>query len=414
MQKQNISVGLDVGTTKVAVCVGACTETGIDIIGLAQKPNSGLRKGMVVDIEETVSAISAALEDAERMAGVPLSSCWLGINGSHLSSVNSKGVIAISRADGEITPSDVERVIDASRAVAIPPNREIIHVMPTYFTVDGQDGIKDPVGMTGVRLEVETQVISGATSAIRNLTKCVTQAGLDVEGLVYNPIAAAKTLLTKKQKELGAILIDIGAGTTSIVVYEENEVIYCNVLPVGSMHITNDIAIGLRIALDTAEKIKIKYGSSDPKKIRDTETININVIDKNEDQKVKRKYVAEIIEARLIEIFSMIKNDLKTIGKDGMLPAGAVLTGGGSQLEGLVDFAKEYLRLPVQIGMPLIEVSGMVDKLDNPVYATSIGLMYWGMENAPEEKSSAKFNINMPKMGGVVEKTKGFFKQFLP
>jgi len=413
VQKQNIVVGRDVGTTKVATCAGSYQENGMEIIGLAKTPNTGLRKGMVADIEETVSAISAVLENAERMAGIPLTSCFVGINGSHINSINSKGVIAVSRADGEITEEDVERVIEASRAVAIPPNREILHVIPKNFTVDGQEGIKDPVGMTGIRLEVETHVISGSTSAIKNLSKCVTQAGLDIEGIVFSPLATAKMLLSKKQKELGVALVDMGAGTTSIAVFEEGDIIHCGVIPVGSMHITNDIAIGLRISLDAAEKIKLKFGTASSKKIRDSENIDLSDFEKGESEKTKRKYVAEIIEARLTEIFSLVKDDLKKIGKDGMLPAGIVLTGGGAQLDGLIDFVKEYLRLPAQIGLPMLEASGMVDKLDSPVYATSVGLMFWGLEEAPlETKGLSKLNI--PNMGGVVEKTKNFFKQFLP
>lgn len=411
MQKQNVVLGLDIGTTKVAACAGCCQEEGMEIIGLAKTPNTGLRRGMIADIEETVSAISATLEETERMAGVPLSSCYVGINGGHLASVNSKGVIAVSRADGEIIEADIERVIEASRAVAIPPNREIIHAIPKSYIVDGQEGIKDPLGMTGIRLEVETQVISGSTSAIKNLTKCVTQAGLDIEGLVFNPLATARILLSKKQKELGVILVDIGAGTTSVAIFEEGDVIHCNVFPVGSLHITNDIAIGLRISLEAAEKVKLKYGSASVEKVRESETIDLSDFEPSEEQKAKRRYVAEIIEARLTEIFSMIKGDLKKIGKDGMLPAGAIFTGGGSHLEGLIDFAKEYLRLPCQVGLPMLEASGMVDKLDDPVYATSVGLMYWGLEEAPTQGLS-KFNIS--KMGGVVDKAKDFLKQFLP
>ncbi|MCL5794783.1 MAG: cell division protein FtsA [Patescibacteria group bacterium] len=410
MIKQNVVVGLDVGTSKVAVCAGALSEGGIEVIGLAKAPNTGLRRGIVSDIEETVSAISAALEEAERMAGVPLSSCYVGIGGSQITSHNSKGVIAISRADGEITEADVERVIETSKTVAIPPNREILHIIPQHYIVDGQESIKDPIGMSGIRLEVETHVISGSISAIKNLTKCVTQAGLDVNGLVFSPLATSKITLSKKQMEMGVILIDIGAGTTSFAVFEEGDIIHCNVLPVGSMHITNDIAIGLRISLDAAEKIKIKHGTSASEKIRETETINLNNFDPQEDQKVSKKYVAEIIEARLTEIFSMIKDELKKINRDGMLPAGAIITGGGSQLTGLLEFCKEYLRLPARHGLPALEVSGMVDKIDDPVYATSVGLMLWGLEDTP--KVSSKFK--MPQMGGLVDRAKNIFKQFLP
>lgn len=413
MAKEQIAVGLDVGSNKVTICVGQLKEGIIDIIGVGKSVNSGMRKGMVVDIEDTVSAISAVLEEAERMAGIPLTSAYVGLGGAHISSVNSKGVIAVSRADGEISSSDIDRVLEAARAIALPPNREILHVIPKNFLVDGQTNIKDPIGMTGIRLEAETLVIGGATSAIRNLSKCVTQTGLDIEELVFTPLATAKSLLSKKQKEIGVLLVDIGAGTTSIAAFEEGELIMCNILPVGSMHITNDIAIGLRISLENAEKIKLKYGTALFEKIRDSEKIDLSEFDPEELQKVERKYVSQIIEARLVEIFSLIKDELKKIGKDGMLPAGVIFTGGGCKIEGLVDFSKEYLRLPAQIGYPMLEISGMVDKLDDPVYVTSVGLMLWGLEYH-NNNSSSSFNLNFGKFDGMVDKAKGFFKHFMP
>lgn len=413
MAKENVVLGLDIGTNKVTACVGQLKEGVIDIIGVGKAPNSGMRKGMIVDIEDSVSAISAVLEEAERMAGVPLTSAYVGLGGSHISAVTSKGVIAVSRADGEVSPSDVDRVIDAARAIALPPNREILHVIPKNFIVDGQNNIKDPIGMNGIRLEAETLVIGGATSAVKNLTKCVSQAGLDINELVFSPLATAKSLLSKRQKEIGVILVDIGAGTTSIAVFEEGELISCNILPIGSMHITNDIAIGLRISLETAEKIKIKYGTALLSKVRDSEKIDLSDFDPEETQKVERKYVTQIIEARLVEIFSLIKDELKKIGKDGMLPAGVIFTGGGCKLDGLIDFSKEYLRLPAQIGYPMLEISGMVDKLDDPVYVTSVGLMLWGLEdNKPNTNSS--LNLNFGKFDGVLDKAKGIFKHFMP
>lgn len=411
MAKQNVILGLDIGTTKVAACVGSYQEGTIDIIGVGKSPNSGLRKGMVSDIEDTVSAISAVLEETERMAGIPLTSACIGIGGAHINCINSKGVIAVSRADGEISSADVERVIDAAKAVAMPTNREILHVIPKTFYIDGEGGIKDPIGMTGIRLEVEAHVIGGSTSAIKNLTKCANQAGLEINDIVFSPLAIAKTLLSKKQKEIGVLLIDFGAGTTSITVFEEGDILHCAVLPVGSMHITNDIAIGLRTSLEVAEKIKLKYASVLVDKIRDSEKIDLSNFDPQEEEKVSRKYVAQIIEARLSELFSMIKDELRKIGKDGMLPAGAVFTGGGSKLEGLIDFSKEYLRLPAQIGYPMLEISGMVDKLDDPIYTTSVGLMLWGLEN-DQNVSETKWNLG--KMNSVMDKAKQILKNFMP
>lgn len=411
MAKQDIVVGLDVGTTKVSACVAGYKEGQIDVRAIAKAPNTGLRRGMVVDIEETVSAISAVLEESERMAGSPITSAYVGIGGAHINSTNSKGVIAISRADGEVTEEDAARVIEAARAVAIPPNQDILHVVPKSFSIDGQTGIKDPIGMTGVRLEVETHVIGGSLAAIKNLTKSVQQAGLEIEGMVFSPLATAKALLSKKQKEMGVMMIDFGAGTTAIAIFEEGDLIHCNILPIGSMHITNDIAIGLRINLDLAEKIKLKYATALSASVKDDEKINLANVDSKESEKISKKYVAEIVDARLAEIFAMIRDELKKIGRDGMLPAGVVFTGGGAKLEGLIEYTKESLRLPAQIGYPIIELSGMVDKLDDPRYTTSVGLALWGLE---EKSSPSTSNIDLTKIGNVSDKIKSIFKNFMP
>lgn len=411
MTKDNFVAGIDIATTKVAVSIGQIQEGMIKIIGLGKAPTIGLRRGLVVDVEETVSSISAALEIAEQMAGVKCESAFVGIGGSHISSLNSRGVIAVSRADGEISPSDLERVIDAARAVAMPPNREILHVIPKSYTVDGQEAIKNPLGMTGIRLEVETQVIGGSTNAIRNLTKCINQSGLKIDDLIFTPLATAKALLSRKQKEIGVVLADLGAGTTSFVVFEEGDLIHAGVLPVGAAHLTNDIAIGLRTSIENAEKIKLKYGHALAEKIKETEIIEMVKYDPSDQTKQSRRYVAEIIEARLTEIFSMLSEQLKSIGKDGMLPAGIVFTGGGSKLSGLVDSAKENLRLPAQIGHPVLEISGIVDKLDDEVYASAVGLTLWGLES---KQTSLSIKFNLGKMGGMLKGIKDFVKQFLP
>ncbi len=412
MPKQSVVVGLDVGTSKVAVCVGQLQEDMLNIVGVGTALNAGLRKGVVADVEETVSAISAALDEAERMSGIPITNAYVSIGGTHISSTTSKGVIAVSRADGEISDADMERALEAARAVALPPNREIIHVLPKNYTIDGQEGVKDPVGMTGIRLEVETLVIGGSTSAIKNLAKCVYQAGLEMNSLVFSPLATGQGLLNKRQKESGVILIDFGAGTTTYAIYEEGEVLRTNVLPIGSTHITNDIAIGLRTNLDLAEKIKLRYGSATPDAVRESEKIDLSDIDENENQRVPRRYVAEIIEARLNEIFGMIRDDLATIDREGMLPAGVILTGGGSKLEGLVDYAKQTLKLPAQIGTPLLEISGLVDKLDDPSYSTCIGLMIWGIFDTSASAMPAKTDFRQ--IGGIVDKARGFWKHFMP
>lgn len=414
MAEHNLIVGLDVGTTKVAVCVGQVNEGLINILALTKTVNSGLRKGVVVDIEECVSAISGALEQAEKTAGVQLNHAVVGIGGAHIVVTSSKGVIAISRPDGEIVSSDIERVVEAARVIALPPNREILHVIPLQYIVDGQEGVKDPTGMTGLRLEVEALVIGGNTSAIKNLSKCVYQSGLQIDTLIFTPLASAKVLLNKKQRENGVMLVDFGGGTTSIAVFEEDELIHSAILPVGSLHITNDLAIGLRISLEAAEKIKIEQGCANKELIKDSEKVDLNKYDPNEDQKVDKKMIAEIIEARLNEIFGLIKDELKSIGRDGMLPAGIILTGGGSLLGKIVSFAKEEMNLPVALGVPLLESTGAVDKTDNPVYAASIGLMFEGIESrhAPTSKAS---KIQLPQnFSGVFDKVKDTLKQLLP
>lgn len=414
MPESNIIVGLDIGTTKVAVCVAQVSEGLLNILSLTKAPNNGLRKGMVIDIEECVSSISGVLESAERMAGVQLDHAIVGVGGAHIMAVKSKGIVAVSRADGEISQADIERAIEAARVIALPPNREILTIVPHQYIVDGQDEIKDPLGMNGIRLEVETLVVGGATSAIKNLTKCVYQAGVQIHSLVYSPLACAKALLSRKQRENGVALIDIGAGTTSLAVFEENDLIHTAILPLGSMHITNDIAIGLRISLEAAEKVKLQHGFAYKAGVKDTEKIDLSKIDPSESERVERKMAAEIIEERLKEIFGMIKDEIKSIGKDGMLPAGAVLTGGGTLLEGLADLAKEELHLPAQLSKPNVEMTGMVDKLDHPVYATSIGLMLCGFENSKEHPSKPSKIVLPVSLSQGMDKIKQLLKQFLP
>lgn len=414
MASPNIVVGLDVGTTKVSVCVGQISEGLINILALAKVPNSGLRRGVVIDIEECVSAISGALEQAERIAGVQLDHAHISIGGTDIVATMSKGIIAVSRPDGEINSTDVERVIDAARTIALPPNKEVLHVIPRQFIVDGQDGIKDPVGMTGIRLETETLIIGAGLSSVKNLSKCVFQSGLQIDSVMFSPLASAKALLSKKQMENGVLLLDIGGGTTSLAIFEEGTLTHAAVLPIGSIHITNDIAIGLRISLDAAEKIKLAHGNASKEKIRKNETIDLSKFDSNEDQKIEKEMLGDIIEARLKEIFSFVKDELKSIGRDGMLPGGVILTGGGSQLENIADLIKKELSLSANLANSIIEFSGTVDKIDHPVYATSVGLMLYGFEGNTQTNSKQNM-LRMPKnLTAVTDKVKDILKQFLP
>lgn len=412
MAQNNISVGIDVGSTKVITCVGKFDNGTINIIGMGKSSNCGIRKGVIVDIEETVSAISASLEEAERMAGIPLQSAVVGITGPHIESGEVSGVIAVSRSDGEITAEDASRAIEAAKINPNKPNREVLHVIPQSFIIDGQEEIKDPTGMSGIRLEVKASVISSSTNAVKSLGRAIDQSGLHITDLVFSPIATSRVLLSKRQMDIGVILVDIGASSTSYSVFEEGDLISCGVIPIGSTHITNDIAIGLRTNIEIADAIKLKYGYAISDKVGEKEEINLNKMDKNEEGTASIKYVAEIIEARLNEIFLMIKDSLRNIGRDGTLPAGIVLTGGGARTEGIIELAKNTMCLPAQIGKPILEISGLVDKLDDPVYATGIGLMLWGKDKIGGGGSS--FDFDVPGLTGIVSKVRSVFKSFLP
>lgn len=409
MAREHYLTGLDIGTQNVRVVQAkADRETGsLSIIGASEVSAAGLRKGVIVDIEEAVSAISQALEKVERMTGVPVTSANVSVGGSHISSLPSHGVIAVSRADGEITENDIVRCIDASQAISIPQNREVLHVFPKTFTLDGQTGIKDPLGMNGIRLEVNTLIVQAGLPFVKNLTRAVLQAGIELEDLVLAPIASAESVLTKRQKDLGVVLVDLGAGTTSLAVYEEGDVLHTQVLPLGSMHLTNDIAIGLRCSIDTAEKVKLLYGHADPKAVNKTDEIDLSKIDPNEEEIATRQYVVEIIEARLEEIFDHVNNELKKISRDGKLPAGVVLTGGGSNLPGITDFAKRRLRLPVTLGKPQ-NVTTIIDRVDDPAFATCVGLILWG------DRFSSGGGMKKVLGSGAFEKLKKMFKSFLP
>lgn len=415
MAKEKIFVGLDIGSSTIRVIVGKQeSELGSpSIIGVGEAPSNGIRRGVIVDIDEAVSSISEALEKAERMTGLTIDHAVVSVGGAQISSQESHGVVAVARADGEITENDVIRVVDASQAISIPANREILHVIPKNFTVDGQTGIKDPVGMSGIRLEVDTQIIQASVPFIKNLTKCIMQAGLEIDDLVLAPLAAAQSVLTKKQKELGVAVIDLGGGTTGMVVFEEGDLVVATILPVGSMHLTNDLAIGLRTSVDTAEKVKLQYAQAEMREVKKDIEIDLSKIDRQEEGRVSAKHVAEIVEARLEEIFDIINKELKKINKDGQLPAGVILTGGGAKLPGVVELAKKQLRLPVSLGLPG-SVTTVIDRVDDPSFATSVGLVLWANEfllgsSRTVNKFARKFLEN-----DSVDKMRKWFKSFLP
>lgn len=411
MPKEEIIVGLDIGSHKIRTIVSRVdfeTEKP-QIIGLGESFSNGIRRGVVVDVEEATSSISSSIEKAERTSGVPIEHAFVSVGGSHVISESSKGVIAVGRADNEITDDDVSRSIDAASAISLPPNHEILHVVPRYFIVDNQEGIKDPIGMNGVRLEVEAVIVEGATSYIKNLTKCIARAGIEIDDLIVSPLAASYSVLSKKQKELGVVLVDIGGGTTGLVVYEEGDLMTVSVLPIGSEHITNDLAIGLRTSIEDAERIKLEYGVAVASDVDKRDEVDLSKIVGGEPQLVARKKIVEIIEARLSEMFSMVDKELRKIDRSGKLPAGIVLCGGGAKLPNIVDLAKKELRLPAQIGFPE-SIPGVVDKMDDPAYATPEGLIMWGLSHVEERKDIP----GISSMGNTVDKIKGWFKTFLP
>lgn len=395
MPRERVIASLDIGSAKVrtvvAVVDGERNQETPNVIGVGLSPSLGIRKGHVIDVEELIHNIISSLEDAERMAGVPINHVFVAMSGAHIESFDSRGVIAISGA--EITQDDIARVLEAAQAVSIPANRRILHIEPKAYSVDDQRGIKNPVGMTGIRLEVEAHIITGHIQHVKNLEKCVDQAGVDIDDLIPSTIAASEAVLTRRQKELGAVVIDIGAGCTSVAVFEESTILHSVALPVGGESVTNDIAIGLRTSIDTAEKIKIEFGSVLPQEIPERDLIDLSSVSKVDTQTVSKRYMAEIMQARYYEIFSLVKEELTRIGRSGMLPAGALLTGAAVKAPGVLDLARDVLGLPVQMGFP-VDIGGVIEKVDDPAYATALGALVWGMREGSTPSRMASFNFS--------------------
>lgn len=416
--KNDIIAGLDIGSTAVRLVIGqkisGPTGDEIQIIGAVSSPTAGVSKGIVTSIEEATSSISACLEKAERIVGVPITSVWVGINDPNIKCERSKGVVAVSKSDGEISEADVNRAIEAARALAVPANYEILHVMPIKFSVDNQIDIKDPIGMSGIRLEVEALIIQGLSTQTKNLTKAIFRTGLEIEDLVISPLAAAEAVLTPKQKDLGVALINIGSSTTSLAVYEERNLLHAAVLPIGSEYITNDIALGLRCPINLAERIKLEYGSANPDAFESDDEVDVTRLVKEEEVNddislVSRKYIAEIIEARVEEIFDKVDKELKKIDRSGMLPAGVVFTGSGAQLDGMIEVAKRKLRLPAALGQSK-NISVVIDKVKSPEFLPALGLVLWGAHEYPSQGSG-----NLRKnIGDIFGKAKNIFQKIIP
>ncbi len=425
MSKGRIIASLELGSSKIVTLIAKAEmdeitgDTAISVAGVSSVASRGIRKGQIVDIEETVEAVVASVEAAERMAGYNLQSAFVALGGAHFDSQNSHGVVAVSDPSGEISPDDVARVIEAASAISLPQSREVIHVIPREFIVDGEAGVKDPVGMSGVRLEVETHIVTAASPAVKNITKAVGEVGIETEDLVFSGFAAAEAVLSSTEKELGCVLIDIGGGTTSVAVFLEGALAYSGVIPVGAKNVTNDLAIGLRVSLEAAEKIKIVL-SEDKKKLKlkpeeESDSLELKEIGITEVKKVSKKTLIEgIIRPRLNEIFTMVKIELEKNNLGSRVPSGVILTGGGAETVGAHDAARRILALPVRIGKPE-GVGGLIDEILTPAFATPIGLLIYGSKVASKEKGMSFFpkKLKLP-IGGFAGKLVDVIKNLLP
>ncbi len=430
MNEGRILVAIDVGTYKVVTVIAKVVENVVNVLGVSEVKSQGIRKGQVVDIEEAVHAINASLEAAERMAGYSASHVVVSLGGSQIDCQNSRGVVAVATPNGEISENDLQRVIDAAKAISLPSTRDIIHVLPRNYIVDGQEGIKDPVSMSGTRLEVDTHIVTANSVSLRNLEKAFSQVGVDVDSFCFSGYASSLSVLSDTEKELGVVLVDIGAGTTDISIYTEGSVAYSSVLAIGARHVTNDLAIGLRISLESAEKIKLYFsqnhnkrvvrsedGTDDAREQRPSDEVDLSPLNLSEDiRKVSQKTLVDgIIRPRLNEICTMIALEIKKSGFAAQTPAGVVFTGGGALTVGLRESARRTLAMPVRIGMPT-DVKGIIDEVQHLAFSTAIGLIRYGMGNAPS-KPVSRFSFGSGGGSGVskiFKKALSLIKTFIP
>lgn len=427
MGQKKIVTSLDIGTTKVCAIIAEIEREGLlEVIGIGTSHSFGLRKGVVVDIDQTVRSILDATTKAERMAGVKIESAYVGIAGAHINSMNSRGVVAVTGPSREIKESDIMRVVEAAQFINIPPDRQIIHVLPREFVIDGCRGIKDPLGMSGTRLEVETHIVTGALTSVQNLMKSVQKAGISVteDQVILEPLAASEAVLTDDERNLGVVLVDIGGGTTDIAIFIEGNIAYTSVLPIGGDHVTSDIAVGLRCPVPRAEELKIRKGCAVVNMVDEDERVEVLAISGKKNSEVSRRYLCEIIEPRMYEIFSLVQKEIVKAGYEGLLPAGVVLTGGASLMEGNIELASDILGMPVRIGTPE-GVHGLMDFISEDVYrfrqepsesssavfATAVGLLRYGANNIYfEEQGGSSEGKNL--MDGFFGRLRGWFKDF--
>jgi cell division protein FtsA len=380
VEREAVLVAIDVGTSKVVALIGEVTrDGGLNIIGKGAPTSAGLKKGVVVNIDQTVASIGAAIEQAERLSGYKLESAFVGVGGSHVESQNSRGAVAVSGPRKEVTREDVARATEVARAVTIPANREVLHVLPRGYVVDGQEGVKEPLGMSAIRLEVETHIVHASATAVQNLTKCVQSCGVRIDELVASGLASAEAVLSDTEKDLGVAVADIGAGTTDLVLYLDGSPFHTSVVPIGGTNVTNDVAIGMKSSLQAAEDLKIRHGTCDIGTVAEDEMVTVEAIGAETGRQVARSQLADIIEARMHELYEKINDEIGAAGHGGMLPAGIVLTGGASQLTGAAELGREVLQMPVRVASPA-GVGGLVDHLLTPAFSTSIGLLLWGAQ----------------------------------
>ena len=404
--EKNLIVGLDIGTSKVVAIVGEVDGEKIDIIGIGSHPSRGLKKGVVVNIESTVQSIQRAIEEAELMAGCQIHSAYTGIAGSHIQSLNSHGIVAIR--DNEVTYADIERVIDAAKAVAIPADQKILHILPQEFIIDGQEGIKEPIGMSGVRLEAKVHMVTGSVSAAQNITKCVRRCGLETDDIILEQLASSYSILTEDEKDLGVCIVDIGGGTTDIAIFTEGAIQHTAVIPIAGDQVTNDIAVALRTPTQHAEDIKVKYACALRQLTNLEDTIEVPGVGERQPRRLSRQTLAEVVEPRYEELFTLIYAELERSGYVNLIAAGVVLTGGSSKMEGLIELAEEVFHMPVRLGSPT-NVSGLADVVRNPIYATGVGLLHYGMQ---QEKEGEQENYLGTTTKSIWSRMTSWFKGF--
>ncbi|PLX92059.1 MAG: cell division protein FtsA [Desulfuromonas sp.] len=405
-RKENLIVGLDIGTTKICAIIASMTDSGLDIVGIGTSVSRGLRKGVVINIESTVEAIKKALQEAELMAGCEINSVFAGIAGAHITGFNSQGVIAIKNR--EVTSEDVQRVIDAAKAIAIPMDREVIHVIPQEFIIDDQDGIKEPLGMSGVRLESKVHIVTGAVASAQNIVKSCNKANVNVADIVLEPLASSEAVLSADEKELGVAIVDIGGGTTDLAIFVDGAIKHTSVLSLGGNHLTNDIAVGLRTPMAEAERIKHAYGSCLTSDIGKDETIEVPSVGGREPRVLSRQLLAEILEPRVEEIFSLVNREIVRSGYEDLIASGVVITGGTSILPGMPELAEQIFNLPVRRGFPQ-GIGGLIDVVNSPIYATGVGLVIYGSKN----QEINNFSIGQEKVfDKVMRRMKEWFGEF--